>query len=243
MIRAISRQERPRGRLSATLTASSTFFGLPSRFSLHARSVAFGIQALAFLNVLSYPRSVIDTTTLQDVSDIKIAGTTPEQMSIENAGSRLYVDITDKNQVGVVDRQKRTLLGTWPITKGNKCISNSADEDNHRLFVGCRNSDMSGVIVVIDTQTGKETGLTLPIGGWVDNMFFDPASKRLYATCGTGHVYVYQQRDADHYDLLGKAETAVMGKTGLLVPELNRFFVSIPHIGGTQAKVLVFQIN
>jgi hypothetical protein len=102
---------------------------------------------------------------------------------------------------------------------------------------------MSGAIVVFDTKTGKETGTTLPIGGWVDNMFFDPLSKRLYASCGTGYVYVYQQRDPDHYDLVGKTETAVMGKTSLLVPEFNRFFVSVPHIGGTQAKVLVFQVH
>ncbi len=51
MIRAIFPQERPRRRILASLTASGTFFGLPSRFPLHARSVAFGIQAIAFLNV------------------------------------------------------------------------------------------------------------------------------------------------------------------------------------------------
>jgi DNA-binding beta-propeller fold protein YncE len=116
------------------------------------------------------------------------------------------------------------------------------DEDHHRLFVGCRNSDMGGNIVVIDTQTGKEIE-GLPIGGWVDYLAWDPLSKRIYASCGTGYAYVYQEREPDRYELAGKAETAVMAKTALLVPELHRLFVSVPHIGGAPARILVFQIQ
>jgi DNA-binding beta-propeller fold protein YncE len=117
------------------------------------------------------------------------------------------------------------------------------DEKNHRLFVGCRNTDASGVIVVIDTQTGKEID-ALPIGGNVDYMDFDPRNSRLYATCGTGNVYVYQSLSPDKYKLLSKPETAVMAKTGLLVPELNLFFVGVPNLGGTQnSKILEFKIQ
>lgn len=187
--------------------------------------------------------SVIDTATVQKVADIRIESAVLEQMAIDSAAKRLYVDITDKNEVGVVDIQKRTLLTTWPITKGKRPIAIAVDEAHHRLFVGCRNTDMSGAIVVFDTQTGKETGTPLPIGGWVDSLGFDPQSRRLYASCGTGYAYVYEQRDPDNYDLLGKAETAVMAKTSLLVPELHRFFVSVPHIGPTPAKILVFKIQ
>jgi DNA-binding beta-propeller fold protein YncE len=185
--------------------------------------------------------SVVDTSIPKDVADIRIDAAVPEQMVLEEKGPRLYVDITDKNEVGVIDREKRTLVATWPITEAKKPIAIALDEAHHRLFVGCRNTDMEGAIVVFDTQTGKETGTTLPTGGWVDYLGFDPATGRLYASCGTGYVYVYQQRDPDHYDLAGRAETAVMAKTGLLVPELHRFFVSVPHIGGTPAKVLVFE--
>jgi DNA-binding beta-propeller fold protein YncE len=184
--------------------------------------------------------SFIDTSTLKDVADIRIDAAVPEQMVVEEKTPRLYVDITDKNEVGVVDTEKRTLVATWPITKGKRPIAITLDEAHHRLFIGCRNTDMQGAIVVFDTQTGKETG-AFPVGGWVDYLGFDPSTARLYATCGTGYLYVYQQRDPDHYDLAGKAETAVMAKTGLLVPELHRVFVSVPHLGGTPAKVLVFE--
>jgi hypothetical protein len=36
-------------------------------------------------------------------------------------------------------------------------------------------------------------------------------------------------------------DTAVMAKTSLHSPDLHRLFVSVPHLGGTIAKVLVFK--
>jgi len=191
--------------------------------------------------------SDIDTTRGEVLGDLKISTASLEAMAMESSSSKLYIDLTDKNQVAVLDRQKRVLLGTWPVTKGKHNIAIALDETHHRLFVGCRDTERTGVIVVFDTQTGKELQ-ALPIGGWVDYIAFDPATQRIYATCGsrpegTGAVYVYRESEPDRYDLLGIAPTAPRGKTGLLVPELHRFFVPIPHYGDTNAKILVFQVN
>jgi DNA-binding beta-propeller fold protein YncE len=188
--------------------------------------------------------SIVDTTKGERVGEIRVPGSGHlEQIVIERSGSRLYVNIEDKNEVGVMDKENRTLLARWPLTKGKNNFPIALDEKNHRLFVGCRNTDASGVIVVIDTQTGKEID-ALPIGGNVDYMDFDPRNSRLYATCGTGNVYVYQSLSPDKYKLLSKPDTAVMAKTGLLVPELNLFFVGVPNLGGTQnSKILEFKIQ
>jgi len=145
-----------------------------------------------------------------------------------------------------LDRQSRTVITRWPITKAERNFSVALDEVHHRLFVGCRNSDrqggMNGVLVVFDTQAAKEIA-TLPIGGWIDNLYFDPANGRIYATCGTGHVYVYHEDSPDRFELVGKVETALLARTGLLVPELDRFFVSVPHIGSQASRILIFQIG
>jgi DNA-binding beta-propeller fold protein YncE len=187
--------------------------------------------------------TVVDTTSGEALADIKIVAESLEAMVVERSTPRLYVNIRDKNQIGVLDRQKHTLVETWPITMGKNNYAIELDEAHHRLFVGCRISDVRSVIVVFDTQTGKEIK-ALPIGGNVDYLAFDPRSGRLYATCGTGDLDVYQERDTDSYTLIGKVETSIMAKTGLLVPELNLFFVSVPNFGGTQhAKILVFQVR
>jgi YVTN family beta-propeller protein len=183
--------------------------------------------------------SIVDTTKGEPVGDIKIPAKTLEAMVLEDSSSRLYVNIRDKDQVALVDRDKRTFLEAWAITKGKSPAAIALDEKHHRLFVGCRSSDMHGNIVVFDTQTGHEID-SLPIGGMVDDLVFDAASGQLYASCGSGEVDVYQQRAPDDYVLLGKAVTGIMARSGLLVPELHRYYVSVPSIGTQSAKILVY---
>lgn len=191
--------------------------------------------------------SEIDTTGAEHLTDVKIEAKSLEAMALEESGPNIYINLTDKNEIAVVDRHKHALVATWPVTKGKHNIAVALDEEHHRLFVGCRNAETSGALIVIDTQTGKELQ-ALPLAGWVDYIAFDPATQRIYAVCGatssgTGAAYVYHESAPDHYDQLGIVPTAPRGKTGLLVPGLHRLFVAIPHYGDTQAKILEFQVN
>jgi DNA-binding beta-propeller fold protein YncE len=190
--------------------------------------------------------TVVDTTTAKRLGDIKLPALSPEAMAMESSGPRIYVDLMDRNLVAVVDRQKRELEATWPITKCKKPIAAGLDEANHRLYVGCRDTETSGTIDVVDTQTGRELD-TIPIGGWVDYIAYDPASSRIYASCGApvpdgGHLYVYQAAQEGHYKLLAKVPTAPRAKTALFVQEINRVYVSVPHFE-KEARVLVYQVQ
>lgn len=51
---------------------------------------------------------------------------------------------------------------------GKHNIAAGLDEKHGRLFIGCRNSETSGVIVVLDIKTGRELQ-SVAIGGWVDH--------------------------------------------------------------------------
>jgi DNA-binding beta-propeller fold protein YncE len=190
--------------------------------------------------------TVIDTTTVKRLADIKLPAVSPEAIAMESRGSRIYVDLMDTNGVAVVDRQKQELLTTWPVTKCKKPIAAGLNEANHRLYVGCRDTETTGQIDIFDTQTGKELD-TLPIGGWVDYIAYDPATQRIYASCGApvpdgGDLYVFHSDDQGHYKLLGKVPTAPRAKTALFVPELRRVFVSVPHFE-KEARVLVYQVQ
>jgi DNA-binding beta-propeller fold protein YncE len=190
--------------------------------------------------------SVVDTTKGELVGHIKVSAGSLEAMAVETSSPKIYIDITDKNQVAVIDRQKRTVLETWPVTKGKKNIAIALDEAHHRLFVGCRNTETAGVIVVFDTQTGKEME-ALPIAGWVDYMVYDPATERIYASCGSrvpngGHLYVYHVNTEGQYKLLADVLTAPRAKTALFVPEMNRIYVSVPHYE-KEARILVYQVH
>lgn len=184
--------------------------------------------------------SVIDTTKMQKLADMKIDGDTLEALALERSGSRMFVNNRAKNQISVIDRKTRELIASWPVTLAKFNVAMALDEAHHRLFVGCR----SGAIVVFDTRTGEELR-ALPISQGVDDMVFDPQSKRIYASCGAGDgsVDVYEETDPDHYQLLGKVPSGHMGKTALLVPALHRYFVAVPQNGSTNAKVLEYEVQ
>jgi DNA-binding beta-propeller fold protein YncE len=191
--------------------------------------------------------SIIDTTTAKRMGDIKVAARSLEAMAIEGSSPRIYIDLTDKDEVAVIDREKQSVVAIWPLSKGKKNIAIALDETHHRLFVGCRDTEISGAIVVFDTKTGKEID-ALPIGGWVDYLAYDPGSERIYATCGAnpggqGAVYVFRRNNSGQFTRLAVVPSAPRAKTGLLVPELARLFVSVPHFAETPAKILVFRVN
>jgi DNA-binding beta-propeller fold protein YncE len=180
--------------------------------------------------------SVVDTTAGKKLTDIKIDGDTLEAMALEISTARLYVNNKAKNQVNVVDREKRAIVASWPITKCKTNVAMAFDEANHRLFIACR----TGSIVVLDTQSGKEI-TALPITKGVDDVTYDPASKRIYASCD-GNVDIYEQSGPDQYKLLAQVPTGTLGRTALLVPELKRYFVAIPQHGADPAKILAFDV-
>jgi DNA-binding beta-propeller fold protein YncE len=183
--------------------------------------------------------SVVDTTAATKLADIKIDGDTLEAMALEKSGDRLYLNNPAKNEVEVIDRKTNKLVTSWPVKLGKGNATMALDESAHRLFAGCR----SGAIVVFDSQSGKELQ-ALPVGKGVDDLMFDPAAKRIYATSGgAGSVDVYKENDPDHYESLGHIPSGPGAKTGLLVPQLARIFVPVPPRGTTPGEVYVYQVQ
>lgn len=172
--------------------------------------------------------SVIDTTTDKKLADIKVDGDTLEASVVDPTSDRIYLNDPAKNQVVVINRGTRKVEAVWPVHMATKNVAMALDAKAHRLFVACR----SGRIVVIDTASGRELQ-ALDIGKGVDDMIFDPATRRIYASCGAdqGSTSVYEELDADHYKLLGNVATAPGAKNEALVPQLHRYFVIVPPRG------------
>jgi len=184
--------------------------------------------------------SIIDTVSEEKVGDIRVEASGLEAMTFDHARGRLYVNLPASNSIAVIDLKQKTVVATWPLTKGKKNMASALDTEHHRLFVGCRDTDVRGSIVVVDTDTGKELD-RLPIGGWVDSIFYDAAKRRVYASAGVGEVFTYQPQPDGRYKQLEPVDTAVLAKTAFYSTELNRLFVAVPHLGGTLAKILVFK--
>jgi YVTN family beta-propeller protein len=179
--------------------------------------------------------SVIDTSTNKVIQDIQVQGETLEAMALDSYRPRAYVNDTAKNSIVVINRYTHAQVAEWPIKKCTSNVSMALDEQRQRLFVGCR----SGQIVVMDSNTGAELQ-ELSIHSGVDDVIYDAATKRIYASTD-GFMDVFSQTDLNHYSSLGSVATGAKGRTAKLVSEMNRLFVAVPKDASTPARVLAFE--
>jgi len=184
--------------------------------------------------------SIIDTVHEEKIGDIRVEAPGLEAMLIDHPHNRLYINLPESSSIAVIDLQKRSVIAKWPLTMGKKNMAFTFDTEARLLYVGCRDTDVRGSIVVVDIESGKELQ-RLSIGGWVDSMFYDAESKRIYASSGVGEVFTYEREADGTYKSLEPVDTAVMAKTSLYSPELQRLFVSVPHLGSTPANILEFK--
>jgi DNA-binding beta-propeller fold protein YncE len=184
--------------------------------------------------------AIIDTRTNKHIGDIK-TDVHPGGIKFEKSGPRVFVTLTGVAKLGVADRKKREEITTWPVTGVEGNVALAFDESHHRLFDGSRNPPM---LTVLDTESGKQIAQLEGVAG-IDDLWYDAARKRLYASGGRGSeagaVYVYQQKDADHYELLAKVPTRGNAQTSIWVPQLNRYYVSASANEKEDAAILVFE--
>src|SRR5579872_651428 len=184
--------------------------------------------------------SIVDTTSGEKVGDIKIDVDQIEAMAIEKSGTRLFVNMTTTSAVGVVDREKRTVIATWPNAEAGKANGPMAfDEANHRLFVVTRDPNK---VIVMDTNSGKVVANLPNTGQFIsDDAVYDPSTKRIYVA-GSPFLNIFQQRSPNGYQLLGQVPTSYHANTAILIPELNQYYVAVNHHGNTDAMVQVYKI-
>ncbi len=183
--------------------------------------------------------SVIDTNSTKKLRDIKINSNHVEAIVLEKSGPRMFCNITGQNAVEVVDRNKGTVIATWPLPAGDKSnVAMAFDEADHRLFVVTRTP---GKLIVLNSDTGKVVASVGAVG-MVDDMAYDAKQKRIYVA-GDQFLDVFNQKDADHYALLGRVPGSFRAKTGILVPELNRYYLAVPHHENQQAEVRVYDVQ
>jgi DNA-binding beta-propeller fold protein YncE len=181
--------------------------------------------------------AVIDPETMKTIAAIKLGGH-PEAFQLESDGPRMFVNVPTARQVVVIDREKQGVIARWPVREAEANFPMALDEANRRLFIGCRQPAM---VLVLDMDTGK-TMASVDCCGDTDDLFYDPAMKRLYVTGGDGDISVIRQDDAGHYRLLGNTKTAPGARTSLFVPEARRLYVAVPRRGNQRAGVWVYEL-
>jgi hypothetical protein len=182
--------------------------------------------------------SMISVDRKEVVDRIRVDAATLKGMRIDHQANRLYVNMRDKNAIGVIDLGSKAVVHTWTFPGLTSNAAMGFDAGNHRLFIGSRNP---GVLYVLDSNSGKLVA-TLKTVNISDDMTFDAAHRRLIVS-GADGVDVFAQDNPDSYRLVQHVDT-FGGKTSVYVPSLKRFYVV--HTKGEQAAeagLQIFKVN
>jgi DNA-binding beta-propeller fold protein YncE len=183
--------------------------------------------------------SAVDPVNLKRLGDLEFDTDKVEAVAVEQKGSRLFVNVTGRNELAVVDKRDLKVITTWPIKEAEQNAPLAFDEEHGRLFVITRKP---GKLIVLDAGNGA-TVASFKAPERCDQVIWDAGNRRVYALGGEGYIGVFQQEDADHYRELARVPTKPGAKTGILVPEMKRLFVAVsPGEGRTGAAILRFDV-
>ena len=182
---------------------------------------------------------VIDAQGDKHIDDIHVSAH-PAELLLDRSGDTLYVFVSLKKEIDVIDTRARRVRSTFPVSSqrpGDAVF----DESTHRLLVGTR---IPANMIAMDSQTGKEVA-KFPTAEGMDGVYFDAKRKRIYLSGGraadAGFVFVYQQLDPDHYKTIAKISTRPGAGTSFFSPELDRYYVAAPSSDKQPAAILVFE--
>jgi YVTN family beta-propeller protein len=160
----------------------------------------------------------------------------PESFQLEKNGPLIYVNLPSSRKVAVVDREKHAVTTSWGTGMALANYPMALDEKDHRLLVVAR---FPARLLVFDTSNGKIVQ-KLPAVGDCDDVFYDQARKRIYASGGEGAISVFEQQDPDHYKESARITTVKGARTSFFSPDLDRLFLAVRRHGSQPAAIEVF---
>ncbi|RYD35623.1 MAG: hypothetical protein EOP86_07995 [Verrucomicrobiaceae bacterium] len=200
-----------------------------------ADNLRFDAQAkMIYLGYGEGALAVIDPATMKLRGRIAL-GKHPESFQIEAKGPRIFVNIPDAHQIAVVDRVAGKVTSTWLLEGVSANFPMALDEGQDRLFIGCR---QPARLLSFDIRTGKKAA-EIPLSGDVDDLFFQPGSNRLYASCGEGFVDVIQAGSGSGAALSVSLHlpSAAGARTSFFNAAEGWLCLAVPHRGSQSAEL------
>jgi YVTN family beta-propeller protein len=186
-------------------------------------------RQLYTFNGRSQDISVIDPVKQRALAKIP-AGGKPEFAATDGAG-RIYFNIEDKSQLGVIDSSANKIIAAWPLTNCEEPTGLALDIEHRRLFSVCGN----GILVVTDASSGKHIA-EVAIGKGPDAAAFDAGRGLIFSSNGQdGTLTVIHEDDPDHYTLVGNVVTQKSARTMALDSVSHRLYLVAAQFGATPA--------
>ena len=159
----------------------------------------------------------------------------PEAAVADGTG-KIFVNITDKNQIVEVDGKTLEVLHSWSLAPGEGPSGLAMDRTHRRLFSVCDNLMM----IVIDADTGKVIA-TPTVGAGTDASLFDSDTGNAFAAAGgSATLTIIHEDSPDRFHVVDNVPTQSGARTMALDAKThNVLLVTARHgHGATHSLVL-----
>ncbi len=157
-------------------------------------------------------------------------GAAPEQ-TVGDGKGHLYVDLENKDAVGVVDTQTLAVTARYPLGDRHTPAGLAMDPRSRVLFVACRNP---ASLVMLNADTGAILD-TIPLGLGNDGVVFNPATREAFASQGDGTLVVVKENSPTSFTLEQTVPTQSGAKTLTLDAKTGHIFVIAAEYGPVPA--------
>jgi YVTN family beta-propeller protein len=136
-------------------------------------------------------------------------------------GSRMFVNIEDKNEVAVLNLKTRAVTHHWPIAPGEEASGMGLDREHHRLFLGCGNAKL----MVLDCGDGHVVA-SLSAGKGIDGAAFDAGTQLAFTSNGAdGTVTVVHEDTPDKFTIVQTLTTERGARTMAVDPVSHKIYL------------------
>jgi YVTN family beta-propeller protein len=186
--------------------------------------VGFGNGALA----------VIDPATASKAADISLKAH-PESFQLARSSTQIFVNVPQKREIAVVDRNTGKQIASLSLKSGGN-FPMALDDDNEHVMVAFRSPSGLGVFSARDGSAVANVESC----GDADDVFVDTKRHRVYMSCGSGSLDVFDAEKAA-YRRIAQIPTVSGARTSLFVPEQDRLFVAVRANGGAPAAIWIYR--
>jgi hypothetical protein len=172
--------------------------------------VGFGAGALAILDPAH--QAVVRTIAL---------GAHPESFQIDGEGRKAFVNVPDAHKIVVVDLDSGQVLASWRAAH----IANFPMALNQDSRIVGSVYRVPARLALLDVASGTAKA-DLSTCDDADDLYFDDKRRRIYVTCGSGAIDVFEQQAGGNYLASAHIETRPGARTSLFVLALDRLFVA-----------------
>lgn len=189
--------------------------------------VGYGSGALA----------VIDPRKRALIADIKFKGH-PEGFQIVPGTDHVIVNVPDAQGMAVLDLKSARQATFWPLHDLRDNYPMAVGETAVDVWLATRSPAR---LLAMNATTGARTTL-LDSCGDADDVFTDSKRHRIYVSCGSGFIDVWERQDATYRRVAHQA-TPSGARTSLFVPSLDRLYLAVRATPGKPAAIWIYRLQ